>query len=194
MFFAKILLDILTFGLFWNIMDNNGIRTNEVIMLSFCGHDKALIDANGRIKFSPRVLADFKKNDDVEIVLHCLPEGALAVYPEHIYLQMRQNEQGTAEKASASLVFRRMIRRFGSLSRSEKISAQGRVTIPAAYREYANLHPGKEVVVVGCEIGVEIWSVERWNEELDRMNEHVREKGEREMSADLLSEQIGKNV
>ena len=163
-------------------------------MLSFCGHDRALIDANGRIKFSPRVLADFKKSDDAEIVLHCLPEGALAVYPENIYLQMRQSEQGVAEKAASSLVFRRMIRRFGSLSRSEKISAQGRVTIPAAYREYADLPPGKEVVVVGCEIGIEIWSLDRWNEELDRMNEHVREKGEREMSADLLAEDSGKNI
>ena len=75
---------------------------------------------------------------------------------------------------------------------SEKISAQGRITIPPAYREYANLYPGKDVVVVGCEIGVEIWSQERWAEELEKMNEHVREKGEREMSADLLSDEFNK--
>ena len=163
-------------------------------MLVFCGHDRALIDANGRIKFSPRVVADFKKSDDFEVVLHCLPEGALAVYPEKIYLQMRKNQKGIVEKASESLVFRRMIRRFGALSRSGKISAQGRITIPAAYREYADLYPGKDVVVVGCEIGVEIWSQERWAEELDRINEHVREKGEREMSADLLSGELNSNI
>jgi DNA-binding transcriptional regulator/RsmH inhibitor MraZ len=157
-------------------------------MLYFCGHDRALIDMNGRIKFSPRVINDFSENGGYEIVLHCLPEGALAAYPENIYLQMRKNDPNPAEKASSSVVFRRVIRRFGALSRSEKITAQGRITIPVPYREYADLHPGKDVVVVGCEIGVEIWSLERWAEELDRMNEHVIEKGEKEMSADLYLE------
>jgi len=159
-------------------------------MLSFCGHDRALIDANGRIKFSPRVIKDFSQNEGNEIVLHCLPEGALAVYPEKIYLQMRKKETNSADKASSSIVFRRLIRRFGALSRSEVITTQGRITIPEPYREYADLHPGKEVVVVGCEIGVEIWNTERWTLELSRMNEHFREKGEIEMSGDLSGEII----
>ena len=156
-------------------------------MLYFCGHDRALIDANGRIKFSPRVINDFRENNGSEIVLHCLPEGALAVYPESTYLQMRKNDINPAEIAASSIVFRRKIRRFGALSRSDKITAQGRITIPTPYREYADLHPGKEVVIVGCEIGVEIWNPERWSEELDRMNEHFRQKGESEMSSDLLT-------
>ena len=158
-------------------------------MLSFCGHDRVLIDANGRIKFSPRVIKDFSKNNGYEVVLHCLPEGALAVYPENVYLQMRKAEPNPIEKASSSVVSRRVNRRFGALSRSEKITAQGRITIPAPYREYAGFYSGKEVVVVGCEIGVEIWAPERWAQELDRINEHFREKGKIEMSADLLTEQ-----
>jgi DNA-binding transcriptional regulator/RsmH inhibitor MraZ len=32
---------------------------------------------------------------------------------------------------------------------------------------------------------VEIWNAERWDAELERINEHVQEKGEREMAADL---------
>ena len=154
-------------------------------MLSFCGIDRALIDANGRIRFTPRVIKDFTENGGNEIVLHCLSEGALAVYPENIFLQMRNKESNPAEKASASIVFRRTIRRFGALSRSEKITTQGRITLPPPYRDFADLHPGDEAVVVGCEIGIEIWSHERWEKELDRMNGHFIEKGEREMSADL---------
>ncbi len=157
-------------------------------MLSFCGYDKTLIDANGRVKFSPRVLKDFNENGGYEIVLHCLPEGALAVYPEPVYLKMRNSELNPEEKAASSLVFRRMIRRFGALSRSEKITAQGRITIPLPYREYASLLPGKEAVIVGCEIGVEIWNARLWADELNKMNEHFKEKGEREMSADLYRE------
>lgn len=155
-------------------------------MLSFCGQDKCLIDANGRIKFSPRLLTDFIEHDGGEVVMHCLPEGALAVYPEGIYLQMRRSEPKPAERASSSMVFRRSLRHFGAMSRSDKISGQGRITIPAMYREYADIQPGTEVFVVGVEIGVEIWNTERWKDELSKVDSHIREKGQREMAADLL--------
>ena len=156
-------------------------------MLSFCGQDISKIDSNGRVKLSPRVLTDFKESGGLDVVLHCLPEGAIALYPEETYLKMRQNEQSPAEKAANSMVFRRTLRRFGALSKSEKISAQGRITLPIPYRKFAGIVPGEEIVIVGCEIGVEIWSSARWNTELDMINSHFQEKGEREMSVDLLN-------
>jgi DNA-binding transcriptional regulator/RsmH inhibitor MraZ len=155
-------------------------------MLSFCGQDRSSVDANSRIKFSPKVIADFAEKCGGHVVLHCLPEGAIAIYPEEIYLEMRRQETLPAAKAASSVVFRRDMRRFGALSSSEIISNQGRVTLPQGFREYAAIEPGTEVIVVGVEIGVEIWSIERWNAELERMNEHVREKGNREMAADLM--------
>lgn len=155
-------------------------------MLSFCGQDRSSVDANSRIKFSPKVIADFAEKCGGHVVLHCLPEGAVAIYPEEIYLEMRRQETLPAAKAASSVVFRRDMRRFGALSSSEIISNQGRVTLPQGFREYAAIEPGTEVIVVGVEIGVEIWSTERWNAELERMNEHVREKGNREMAADLM--------
>ena len=157
-------------------------------MLSFCGQDRVILDANGRLKLSPRVISDFREHGGFEIVLHCLPEGALALYPEDIYLRMRQNESNPAEKAAQSMVFRRMMRRFGALSKSERITAQGRITIPLPYREYAALNPKEDAVVVGCEIGVEVWNAKRWAGEVEMMNKHFREKGEREMSSDLMTE------
>ncbi len=156
-------------------------------MLAFCGQDKCSVDANGRIKLSPRVLKDFANQGGDEVVMHCLPEGALAIYPEEVYLQMRRAESKPAERASGSMVFRRKLRRFGAMSQSEKISAQGRISVPQAYREYAELVPGSDAVVIGVEIGVEIWNAERWMQELEQVNEHVREKGEREMAADLMN-------
>lgn len=155
-------------------------------MLAFCGQDNCSIDANGRIKFSPRVINDFMEQCSGEVVLHCLSEGAVAVYPEDVYLQMRRSEPRPAERASGSLVFRRSLRRFGALSQSEKISAQGRITLPQAYRKFADLDAGSEAVVVGIEIGVEIWNAQRWMAELEAINEHMVEKGNREMAADLM--------
>jgi len=154
-------------------------------MLAFCGQDKSSVDSNGRVKFSPRTCSDFIDKCNGEVVLHCLPEGALAVYPEEIYMQMRRAETRPAEKAGNSLVFRRNLRRFGALSSSEKVSAQGRITIPSGYRKMLELNPGDEIVVVGAEIGVEIWNSSKWDAEIEKINSHTEEKGEREMAADL---------
>ena len=157
-------------------------------MLSFCGQDRCSVDSNGRVKFSPRVISDFIDNCNGEVILHCLPEGALAIYPEDIYLEMRRAESKPAEKAGSSMLFRRNLRRFGALSSPEKVSRQGRVTIPGGYRTMLKLDPGEEIMVVGVEIGVEIWNAARWDEELIKINSHAEEKGEREMAADLEGE------
>lgn len=154
-------------------------------MLAFCGQDKCSIDANGRIKLSPRVIADFQEQCGGNVVLHCLPEGSVAVYPENVYLQMRMNELRPAERAAESFSFRRSLRRFGAMSQSENISAQGRITVPEAYREFAGIKSGSDVVVVGVQIGVEIWSQEKWAQEMNDMHEFAREKGRREMDAEL---------
>ena len=155
-------------------------------MLAFCGQDYCQIDANGRVKLSPRVISDFMEKCSGEIVMHCLPEGALAIYPEHIYLEMRRQEEAPAARAASSMVFRRELRRFGALSSADRITAQGRLTIPHGFREYAGLLPGTEIVVVGVEIGVELWNAERWNAELMKMNEHAIARGESEMADDLI--------
>ena len=155
-------------------------------MLAFCGQDYCQIDANGRVKLSPRVISDFMEKCSGEIVMHCLPEGALAIYPENIYLDMRRQEEAPAARAASSMVFRRELRRFGALSSADRITAQGRLTIPHGFREYAGLLPGTEIVVVGVEIGVELWNAERWNAELMKMNEHAIARGESEMADDLI--------
>ncbi len=153
-------------------------------MIPFCGFDRCQVDANGRIKLSPRVLADFKASGS-DPVLHCLPEGAIAVYPEEAFLAMRGNDGHSAERAGESFVVRRTMRRFGAMSRSEAISPQGRLTLPAYFREYAGLTGKSQAVVVGVEIGVEIWSQDRWEQEQQRFGVHMAEKGRREMDADL---------
>jgi DNA-binding transcriptional regulator/RsmH inhibitor MraZ len=164
-------------------MELNGMEFYS--MLAFCGQDPCSIDANGRIKLSPRFIADFQSRCSGEVVMHCLPEGAVALYPEEIYLKMREEVTNPASKVAVNLAYRRTMRRFGAMSRSEKISAQGRVTLPAGFREYAELAPGADAIVVGAEIGVEIWNAERWQAEILKVDEHFHEKGARQMTNDL---------
>ena len=156
-------------------------------MLAFCGIDQCQMDANGRVKLSPRLLEEFARNGS-DVILHCLPEGAVAVYPEKVYLSMRRPEADAAQRAGQSMVFRREQRRFGAWSMPQRISAQGRITIPPEYRGFAGLSPAGGVAVVGVEIGIEIWDRTRWQEEQKKLMEHAREKGEREMNEDLTGQ------
>ena len=154
-------------------------------MLSFCGIDFCSIDANGRVKLSPKVLEDFTSRG-TDIVLLCLPEGAVAVYPEETYQKIRASREVTDERAAGSFLGRQMLRRSGAWSQSQRISAQGRITLPQAFREHAGLAAGSQkIVVAGTEIGIELWNAVRWDEEQKRMLEHSLLKRDREMQADL---------
>ncbi len=157
-------------------------------MLPFCGQEKCSIDANGRLKLSPRFIEDFNGRCSGEVVLHVLPEGALAIYPEDVYAEMRSGTARMAEKAGLSIVQRRILRSFGAMSQPDKITSQGRITLPPAYRDQLELTPKAEVYQIGVEIGIEIWNAERWEREQENINKHLLEKGEREMAADLYGE------
>ena len=49
-------------------------------MLEFCGQEKCTLDANGRIKLNNNLIRSFRRYSEEEIILHCLPEGAIAAY------------------------------------------------------------------------------------------------------------------
>lgn len=153
-------------------------------MNEFYGEEKCLIDANGRLKLCPRFLELFRSAAD-EIVLHCLPEGALGVYSPQVWQQMRQFEPRPAARAANSLLHRRQLRRFGALTHTERLTNQGRLTIPAQFRDRLNLQPGSEAVTVGCEIGIEIWNAEAWLTESEEVMNHELQRGYAEMQADI---------
>ncbi len=154
-------------------------------MLIFCGQEHCLVDSNGRLKLPQRFIDDFTLRCGGEVVMHGLPEGAVALYPEDVYREMREREVGAVDSIGSSFAARRSLRRFGALTCPDTITRQGRITLPAAFREHAGLEPGCEACVVGVEIGVEIWSAERFAAEMAAINEHLRQKREREMLADL---------
>ena len=65
---------------------------------------------------------------------------------------MRRQELAAVERVASSFVARRSMRRFGALTISDTITRQGRISIPASFREYAALEPGGELCVIGVEI------------------------------------------
>ena len=150
----------------------------------FCGQERCLVDTNGRVKLSARFVDDFRSAGD-QVVVHCLPEGALAVYPFRVWQAMRPGEERSETEAALSVVQRRRLRRFGAMTQVQALTNQGRITIPAQFRPLLDLEPGREVVTVGCEIGVEIWAAARWEREFDLLRQHEEQRAAAEMSADL---------
>ncbi len=152
--------------------------------MNFCGQDHATIDSNGRLKLSPRFLMDFGRTGN-DVVVHCLPEGALGIYPATVWAKLRQTDEQTCAEVGRSIVLRRQLRRFGALSQTEQITNQGRLTIPVPFRRVVGLEPGTEAVLVGCEIGLEVWNAEAWEREFELLLQHERDKAAAEMQADL---------
>ena len=147
-------------------------------MLAFCGQERCLVDGNGRIRLTPRFVEDFIRRCDGDVVMHALPERAIAIYPESFYHDMRAREIGDVEGVGSSFSARRSLRRFGAMTVSEKISRQGRVTLPASFREYTGLLPGIEACIVGVEIGVEIWAAARFAAECAAIDEEMARREE----------------
>ena len=154
-------------------------------MLPFCGQENCLVDANGRVRLTQRWVEDFMQRCRGEVVLHGLPEGAIALYPEEVYRDMRAREIGSLEQLGTSFALRRSLRRFGALTVMDTITRQGRITLPVQLREFAGIAPGSEVSIVGAEVGVEIWEAKRFAAEMAAIGEHLTQRREAEMAKEL---------
>ena len=152
-------------------------------MLEFCGEDRCLVDGNGRIRLSQRFVDDFLRKCDGEVVMYVLPEGAVALYPEETYREMRSREIADTDNVGTSFAVRRSLRRFGSLTAPAVITRQGRVTLPERFRQMTGLLPGAEACVVGVEIGVELWLAERFDAEMAETGVQLEKQRELEYSA-----------
>ena len=152
-------------------------------MLEFCGEDRCLVDGNGRIRLSQRFVDDFLRKCNGEVVMYVLPEGAVALYPEETYREMRSREIADTDNVGTSFAVRRSLRRFGSLTTPAVITRQGRVTLPERFRQMTGLLPGAEACVVGVEIGVELWLAERFDAEMAETGVQLEKQRELEYSA-----------
>ena len=115
-------------------------------------------------------------------MLFGLPEGAVAVYPEDVYEEMRRRELGDLDAVGASFTARRSLRRFGSMACPSEIKCQGRLTLPEILQRHAGLEPGKSARIIGVEIGVEIWSAERFEAEMSDINQQQQAEKQAEIS------------
>lgn len=153
--------------------------------LEFCAQESCRLDSAGRLKLGAGVLKDFQRHTAGDVVLYCVPEGAVGIYPPVYWPQIRGEAEPGCPGARDNVVRRRLKRRFGALSQGASISNQARITIPPLFRQFAGLEAGGEVLVIGCENGVELWSPGRWEAEMAEIEDYFARRSERETRLDL---------
>lgn len=133
----------------------------------FRGQFHHTIDEKGRIIFPQRFREVFKEKYDSRMVITNW-EGCLRVFPYDEWMVIEQ-------KISHQSILRKNVRSFQRFFMSGAVDctmdSQGRVLIPPTLREYANLQ--KDIVLAGMVKDIEIWSKERFDEELRRAGAEI---------------------
>ncbi len=119
----------------------------------FLGSHKHALDAKGRVAVPSRFrvfLAD-------GLVVTRGFDGCIAVYPRAAWESLSSRIHALSITDFDVRQFRRMV---FSEAIDLQLDSQGRILVPSALRSFAGID--REVVVIGVESSVEIWSPERW--------------------------------
>ena len=115
------------------------------------------IDAKGRVSIPAKFRAALGEN----FVVTAGEEKCALLYPGEEWNKFMERIASDFEPQVRAMMMRYVQRNSAECS----LDSQGRVVIPPQVREYAAL--SKEIVVVGEQTKVEIWSTDNWNEYSD---------------------------
>ena len=139
----------------------------------FTGEQTQKMDVKGRTVIPSKI----RDNLAEKLVVTRGIDKCLFAYPESAWTALQ-------EKLSSLPFTDKKVRSFNRffLGGAETLDAdkQGRVLVPASLRAYASLD--KEVVWVGVGNRIEIWDIDKWNEQ---MNEYLESDDAEEKMEDL---------
>lgn len=124
------------------------------------------IDPKGRISIPARFRDIIRVGGDTVIVTRM--DNALYAYATTQWLDV---EERILEMEETSLKMRRFRRFFIGGAAECVCDKQGRILIPPMLRQYAGL--GKNIVLIGQINHFQIWSRERYDEDVDLLSEDI---------------------
>ena len=142
----------------------------------FLGTYKHTLDAKGRLSVPKRFLEPLADPGRGRLFFGTrgLEPCVFLFLPEvwqSVVTQVRQASLGSEDARGFS-------RLFFSMARELPVDGSGRILLPAEYREIAGID--RDVLLVGVDTRVELWSPERWQSEQER-NESSFEQQAREI-------------
>jgi len=138
----------------------------------FTGEVRHRIDDKGRVI----IPAEFRPALADGVYVTRGLDGCLFALPLDVWEAMARKLMGLPLTDRNARYFSRMMF-SGKVFPLDKL---GRINLPAPLLEHANIEVGQEVVIVGVNSRLEIWSTERWREVTDRI----------EKESDFFAEQL----
>jgi len=134
----------------------------------FFGTFEHSIDERGRLAIPARYRRAFVDGG----VVRPGPDGCLEIYTQETFDEEAQRRLAS-EDGNRRRTARRTRRGFMHDAYSLELDRQGRVLVPTVLREGASIDG--RVAVIGCGDYIEIWDPERWNAELNEVDDDEQE-------------------
>lgn len=131
------------------------------VFIGFTGEYTHTLDAKGRLAVPARYRSRFEQG----LVITPGVEACLYIYPMEAWeakaKQIDEKNLSAAQRRQVERVF------FGNATELE-LDAQGRVTLPAKYRQRANLED--DVLIIGARDRLELWNAATYREALEQIH------------------------
>lgn len=130
----------------------------------FQGASQINLDAKGRMAVPTRVRDPLTQGGTVGVVLTAHPDGCLLLYPAPAWEAVRTKVMQFPSTNTQATLWKRLLIGFAE---ELALDGAGRLLISPELRDYA--HIDKRVMSVGQGSHFEIWDLEQWNAQFERL-------------------------
>jgi MraZ protein len=130
----------------------------------FQGASQVNLDAKGRMAVPTRIRDPLTQGGTVKLVLTAHPEGCLLLYPAPSWEPIRAQVMAFPSLDRQLSLWKRLLVGFAE---EVDLDSAGRLLIAPELRDFA--HIARAVMLVGQGSHYEIWDLESWKQQLERL-------------------------